>query len=169
MVDPDEESARAQRRMERLLDAVLAVSRELELPVVLRRIVSTAMELVDARYGALGVLVHRRHLPPLVVTADGHASYLEAEPGLPLGVDESQPRPDHTRALKPGTRSCCTPTVWSSTPAARWAPAWTNSPPRPPRTAPCPLKDLCRLPADRHPGSGLDDLALLAIRPPSLP
>ncbi|MFE0455073.1 PP2C family protein-serine/threonine phosphatase [Streptomyces sp. NPDC058914] len=48
--------ARAQRRMQALLDAVLAVSRELELPLVLRRIVSTAMELVDARYGALGVL-----------------------------------------------------------------------------------------------------------------
>ncbi len=48
--------AQAQRRMHALLDAVLAVSRELELPSVLRRIVSTAMELVDARYGALGVL-----------------------------------------------------------------------------------------------------------------
>ncbi|WP_157865133.1 GAF domain-containing protein, partial [Streptomyces prasinopilosus] len=42
--------------MRGLLGAVLSISRELELPVVLRRIVSTAMELVDARYGALGVL-----------------------------------------------------------------------------------------------------------------
>lgn len=47
---------RAQARMQALLDAVLAVSRELELPVVLRRLVSAAMQLVDARYGALTVL-----------------------------------------------------------------------------------------------------------------
>ncbi|MBQ0984783.1 SpoIIE family protein phosphatase [Streptomyces sp. F63] len=48
--------AEAQNRLRGLLDAVLHVSRELDLPVVLRRIVTTAMELVGARYGALGVL-----------------------------------------------------------------------------------------------------------------
>ncbi|MEV7189518.1 GAF domain-containing SpoIIE family protein phosphatase [Kitasatospora sp. NPDC093102] len=50
------ELARAQRRMSSLLQAVLAISRDLELPIVLRRIVTTAMDLVGARYGALGVL-----------------------------------------------------------------------------------------------------------------
>lgn len=49
-------SADVQGRMRALLEAVLVVSRELELPVVLRRIVTTAMELADARYGALGML-----------------------------------------------------------------------------------------------------------------
>jgi serine phosphatase RsbU (regulator of sigma subunit) len=39
-----------------LLEAVLAISREVELPGVLRQIVTTAMNLVGARYGALGVL-----------------------------------------------------------------------------------------------------------------
>ncbi len=39
-----------------LLDAVMAVGSELELPVVLRRIVEAARSLVDASYGALGVL-----------------------------------------------------------------------------------------------------------------
>ncbi|MFC5639965.1 GAF domain-containing SpoIIE family protein phosphatase [Kitasatospora cinereorecta] len=48
--------AHAQRRFQDLLDAVMAVGRELDLPVVLRRLISTAMGLVDARYGALGVL-----------------------------------------------------------------------------------------------------------------
>ncbi|MEU0375250.1 GAF domain-containing SpoIIE family protein phosphatase, partial [Streptomyces sp. NPDC006283] len=43
-------------RLQALLDAVMAVSRELELPVVLDRIVRAAMDLVQARYGALGVL-----------------------------------------------------------------------------------------------------------------
>ncbi|MEE1787113.1 SpoIIE family protein phosphatase [Streptomyces sp. SP17BM10] len=48
--------AHAQSRFQDLLDAVMAVGRELELPVVLRRVITTAMGLVDARYGALGVL-----------------------------------------------------------------------------------------------------------------
>jgi signal transduction histidine kinase len=39
-----------------LLDAVVTVGSELSLPVVLHRIVETATELVDATYGALGVL-----------------------------------------------------------------------------------------------------------------
>jgi len=47
---------RAHDRLSALLDAVVAVSSELELSVVLDRIVSTACALVDARYGALGVI-----------------------------------------------------------------------------------------------------------------
>jgi len=42
--------------LRRLLDAVMVVSSELSLPVILRRIVEMATDLVDARYGALGVL-----------------------------------------------------------------------------------------------------------------
>lgn len=43
-------------RMSGLVNAVLAVSSGLELDATLRRIVQAALELVDARYGALGVL-----------------------------------------------------------------------------------------------------------------
>jgi signal transduction histidine kinase len=46
----------ASDRVERLLEAVLAVSSDLELKVVLQRIVDVAVNLVDARYGALGVV-----------------------------------------------------------------------------------------------------------------
>ena len=50
-------SARAaQERLSALLDAVVAVSSDLELATVLRRIVESACHLVGARYGALGVL-----------------------------------------------------------------------------------------------------------------
>jgi signal transduction histidine kinase len=42
--------------LQHLLEAIVTVGSELSLPVVLRRIVETARELVDARYGALGVL-----------------------------------------------------------------------------------------------------------------
>lgn len=48
--------ARAQGRLQGLLSAVLAIGSELDLPTVLHRIVTTAMDLADARYGALGVL-----------------------------------------------------------------------------------------------------------------
>jgi signal transduction histidine kinase len=42
--------------MNQLLEAVLAISSGLDLPTLLRRIVETAADLVDARYAALGVL-----------------------------------------------------------------------------------------------------------------
>ncbi len=47
---------RSQERMSDLLDAVVAVSSELDLAEVLSRIVQSASSLVDSRYGALGVL-----------------------------------------------------------------------------------------------------------------
>jgi serine phosphatase RsbU (regulator of sigma subunit) len=46
----------AMDRLQGLLNAVVAISREVELHAVLRRIVTTAMDLVGAHYGALGVL-----------------------------------------------------------------------------------------------------------------
>src|SRR3954470_17691525 len=48
--------ARAPAPVQSLLDAFLSISTGLDLPSTLRRIVETACELVDARYGALGVL-----------------------------------------------------------------------------------------------------------------
>jgi signal transduction histidine kinase len=48
--------ARAQGRVQSLLDAFLSISTGLDLPSTLRRIVETACDLVDAQYGALGVL-----------------------------------------------------------------------------------------------------------------
>jgi signal transduction histidine kinase len=44
------------KQLQHLLDAIVTVGSELSLPVVLRRLVETATSLVDARYGALGVL-----------------------------------------------------------------------------------------------------------------
>jgi signal transduction histidine kinase len=44
------------RSLRQLLDAVLTVGSDLDLPAMLQRIVQAAVDLVDARYGALGVL-----------------------------------------------------------------------------------------------------------------
>lgn len=46
----------SRERTDLLLDAVITVSRGLDLETVLRHIVETAVTLVDARYGALGIL-----------------------------------------------------------------------------------------------------------------
>jgi signal transduction histidine kinase len=46
-------------RLRQLLTAVMAVGSDLDLPALLRRIIEAATELVDAHYGALGVLDDR--------------------------------------------------------------------------------------------------------------
>lgn len=57
------DSARGtQDRVHSLLEAVLSVGRELDLPQVLRSIVEAAVVLVDAEYGALGVIGDDRML-----------------------------------------------------------------------------------------------------------
>ena len=47
------------RSLRQLLDAVVTVGSDLDLPAMLRRIVEAAVSLVDAHYGALGVLDER--------------------------------------------------------------------------------------------------------------
>ncbi|GAA4542189.1 sensor histidine kinase [Pseudonocardia xishanensis] len=74
-------------RMQSLLDAVLAVAAGLELETTLRRIVQSAVDLVDARYGALGVLA-----------ADGSiARFIEV--GLHPGQRETMGRPPTGKGL----------------------------------------------------------------------
>ncbi|GAA3747017.1 two-component system sensor histidine kinase [Salinactinospora qingdaonensis] len=64
----------ARDRVHSLLNAVVMIGTGLELETLLRRIVEAAMDLVDARYGALGV-----------VSDDG-----ELERFIPVGLDEEQ-------------------------------------------------------------------------------
>ena len=70
-------------KLRRLLQAVIILDAELSLPVVLRRIIEEARDLVDAQYGALGVL-----------TEDGRS--LDQFLTVGLSVEEEQaigPRP----------------------------------------------------------------------------
>ncbi|SDP47183.1 Histidine kinase-, DNA gyrase B-, and HSP90-like ATPase [Nakamurella panacisegetis] len=64
----------ARERMDALLDAVLAVSSGLDLDATLRQIVQAAMDLVDARYGALGLLDDAGNLQQFI----------------PIGIDEER-------------------------------------------------------------------------------
>lgn len=86
------------KQLRRLLDAVMSLGTDLELAVVLRRLTEAAVELVDARYGALGVLdPTRTHLSDFITVGLDEAQ--RAEIGeLPkghgiLGVLIVDPRP----------------------------------------------------------------------------
>jgi GAF domain-containing protein len=74
------------RSLRRLLEAAVTVSSGLELEAVLRRLVDAAVELVDARYGALGVLdEHREHLQEFI-TAGIDAETRQRIGPLPKGL-----------------------------------------------------------------------------------
>ncbi|TDV44106.1 GAF domain-containing protein [Actinophytocola oryzae] len=78
------EIGKTRDRLQGLLDAVVAVGAGLELAGTLRRIVRTAVELVDARYGALGVLGDHDGLAEFVYV--GISEDVRAEMGhLPEG------------------------------------------------------------------------------------
>ncbi|WP_371494677.1 SpoIIE family protein phosphatase [Kitasatospora sp. NBC_00374] len=109
------------------------------------------------------------HPPPLLLSADGTARYLHADPGLPLGVDTDVPRPDHKHPI-PGDATLVLftdglvehpgrPLDAGLTELARVATAHAG----------LHLDDLCRILADAHIGDGRDDLAVLALRTPPHP
>lgn len=74
--------------LRRLLDATVSLSSELDLKAVLRRVVEAAVELVDARYGALGVLDESRdHLVEFItVGIDEPARAAIGSPPKGLGL-----------------------------------------------------------------------------------
>jgi signal transduction histidine kinase len=71
-----------QNRLHGLLEAVLSVGRELDLPHVLRSIVEAAVVLVDAEYGALGVIGDDRKLSQFLTVGidDEHRAAIGALP-----------------------------------------------------------------------------------------
>ena len=72
-------------RLRRLLDAVLFLGSELRVPIVLRRIVEASLELVGARYGALGVLDERRQGLSEFITVGISKAQIEKIGSLPRG------------------------------------------------------------------------------------
>ncbi|MDT7788326.1 MAG: hypothetical protein QOF58_6745, partial [Pseudonocardiales bacterium] len=83
-------------KMQGLLDAVLAVGAGVELDTTLQRIVQAAVELVGARYGALGVLGTHHDLAQFVYVGiepetRAHMGHLPEGKGL-LGLLIKDPR-----------------------------------------------------------------------------
>jgi signal transduction histidine kinase len=73
------------RSWRELLDAVLTIGSDLDLPAMLRRIVGSAVSLVDATYGALGVLDESRTRLVEFVTVGIDADVRRAIGRLPEG------------------------------------------------------------------------------------
>ncbi|GHI03241.1 hypothetical protein AQI88_01445 [Streptomyces cellostaticus] len=106
------------------------------------------------------------HVPPLLITAEHRVQYLLAEPGLPLGVDTEQPRPDHSRFLPPAATVVFFtdgliehpghPIDESLSKLAELAAVY----------AALPLPEFVQALADHHPSDGHDDMAILALRTP---
>lgn len=94
----------AQVRLHSLLDAVVAVSSDLDLSHVLSRIVRSACQLVDARYGALGVLAPEGERLVEFIT-DGVSDEERQRIGSPphgrgvLGMLIHDPRPQRLRDI----------------------------------------------------------------------
>jgi signal transduction histidine kinase len=91
------EIAASRDQLHGLLDAVVGVASGLELPATLRRIVAAAVALVDAEYGALGVIGPDRSLDQFVSTGIDEATrqrigHLPEGHGL-LGLLIDDPRP----------------------------------------------------------------------------
>jgi signal transduction histidine kinase len=64
--DETNAAVESQRRLRTLLDVSNDLTRRLELPVLLRRLVEVAVDLLDARYGALGVIGSDRRLEQFI-------------------------------------------------------------------------------------------------------
>jgi len=82
--DTASSAAQAQKSQRDLLDAILGIGTGLDLQTVLHRIVEAAVRLVDARYGALGVIDDTRQLSQFLTVGIDEATAARIGP-LPRG------------------------------------------------------------------------------------
>ena len=97
LVDRAEEVIETEGRMHRLLDGVVSVASDLSLPDTLRRIVEVSVDLVGARYGALGVIGGDQQLSEFLTVgieeeARQRIGHLPTGHGI-LGLLIREPRP----------------------------------------------------------------------------
>jgi signal transduction histidine kinase len=104
-----------QGRLRSLLQASQSVIEQLDLPVVLRRIVEAAVELVGAKYGALGVIAPDGHLEQFIhvgIPPEDAAEMGELPHGRGLlGALIEDPRPIRLKNLSADPRSAGFPAL----------------------------------------------------------
>ncbi|WP_369362921.1 PP2C family protein-serine/threonine phosphatase [Streptomyces sp. CG4] len=106
------------------------------------------------------------HVPPMIVTQDRRVRYLLAEPGLPLGVDPEQARPDHSRFLPQGATVVFFTDGLIEHPNHSIDESLSQLAGLAAEHADLPLPEFVRALADHHPSDGHDDMAILALRTP---
>ncbi|MBX7548276.1 GAF domain-containing SpoIIE family protein phosphatase [Streptomyces sp. NPDC004232] len=106
------------------------------------------------------------HVPPLLLTRERRATYLLGEPGLPLGVDTDQPRPDHSRPLPPDATVIFFTDGLVEHPEHPIDERLNALAELAVEHSGLPLRAFVRALADHHPSDGHDDMAILAVRTP---
>ncbi|MFH8769346.1 PP2C family protein-serine/threonine phosphatase [Streptomyces sp. NPDC017958] len=106
------------------------------------------------------------HVPPLLFTPEHHMEFLFAEPGLPLGVDTEQARPDHSRFLPPAATVVFFTDGLVEHPAHSIDESLAELAKLAAEHAALPLGEFVRALAEHHPSDGHDDMAILALRTP---
>ncbi len=105
--------SRAQSTLQELLQAVVNITGELELPTVLRRIVRPAMDLVGARYGAMGVLDQEGRLLPSARTASCSTGTTRTSsapwPVRPAWRSRSPASTNRSATAASSSNGCCCP------------------------------------------------------------
>ncbi|MFI9250039.1 PP2C family protein-serine/threonine phosphatase [Streptomyces sp. NPDC053069] len=106
------------------------------------------------------------HVPPLLLTPERRVAYLLAEPGLPLGVDAGQPRPDHSRLLPPDATVVFFTDGLIEHPGHPIDQSLDELAALAVAHADLPLPEFVQALADHHPSDGHDDMAILALHTP---
>ncbi|MFF1396299.1 PP2C family protein-serine/threonine phosphatase [Streptomyces sp. NPDC058287] len=106
------------------------------------------------------------HVPPLLIVPGRRADSLFAEPGLPLGVDPEQPRPDHSRYVPPDATVVFFTDGLIEHPARSIDESLRELTGLATAYASLSLPDFVQALADHHPSDGHDDMAVLALRTP---
>ncbi|KUN80620.1 hypothetical protein AQJ66_26110 [Streptomyces bungoensis] len=106
------------------------------------------------------------HVPPLLITPDRRVEILLAEPGLPLGVDTGQSRPNHSHPLLPAATVVFFTDGLVEHPGHSIDDSLEELAGLAAAHAGLPLPEFVRALADHHPSDGHDDMAILALRTP---
>ena len=106
--DRVEQIVEGRDRLDGLVEAMLAVTSGLELDVTLRTIVHTAIELVDARYGALGVRGDDNELVEFIYEGIDDGNTRE-DRATARGPWRARPADRRTRSRSGWTTFCSTP------------------------------------------------------------
>ncbi|MGV4891134.1 PP2C family protein-serine/threonine phosphatase [Streptomyces viridosporus] len=106
------------------------------------------------------------HFPPLLVGPGPETRYLDAEPGLPLGVNTGERRPDHRLPLPAGSTLVFFTDGLVEHPARSLDEGLTALAGLAAAHVARPLQEFVQALADHHPGDGHDDMAVLALRVP---
>ncbi|MFD0505251.1 PP2C family protein-serine/threonine phosphatase [Streptomyces chiangmaiensis] len=107
------------------------------------------------------------HCPPMLITPDGQARYLSVDSDLPLGVDITVPRRDHTHPVPAGSTVVLFTDGLIECPRQPIDVGLERLLALAAEHAERPLRAFVQALTEGHPsGDGRDDLAVLALRPP---